>query len=144
MYALLLLFSATRVSIEPYADEHSHALSHGVSSGIYQIWLGSLVPYICRVSVTGHDKSGGGGLISLGQMDEFCPHERGYKIHVDHSASVSGAAVIVDGRRVQLSSHGSTVIYESDGPGKGSHPLSLDLSNHSGPVGGLTFYIRPI
>lgn len=142
IYALLLLAAVIGISFEPYSEGKSPSLS--VGSGNYQISLSGLVPHICRVSVTEKSNKNVGGLISLGQMDVFCSHDNGYKVRIDHSGAASGAAVIVDGHRVPLKPQGSTMMYASNGSGKSSHQLTLDVSNHPDPVGNLSFYVKPI
>lgn len=142
--AMLLLLASSPISFQYYSHGHSQAKSLQVNSGTYQISISGFVPVLCRVSVDNNIKQMGENIINLGQMSEFCNDEHGYRIFVDHAASASGAAIIVDGRRVELSPQGSTLIYQSDAPARRSHQVTLDISNHPESIGGLWFRIQPI
>ena len=102
------------------------------------------VPIVCRVSIDNNVKVTGDSIIDLGQMNEFCNNANGYRIFVDHAADASGAALIIDGQRVELSAQGSTAIYQSSTAARGSHRISLDVTQHEGPIGELWFRIQPL
>lgn len=143
MIVMLLLLASLPVSFHSsssYGDSRTIALN----SGTYQISIRGLVPVICRVSVNEKVRPAGGVLVDLGSMSEFCNSANGYIVYVDHTPDVVGAIMIVDGRRIELNPHGSTAIYQSNGPGNRTHKISLDLTNHPAPKGGLWFRIMPL
>lgn len=142
--AMLLIMAVSSTSFQYFSHGHGSEKGLSVNSGSYQVGISGFVPTICRVSVPDSPVSNGNGLFNLGQMNEFCNDGHGYRIYIDHPASASGAAVIVDGRRVPLSAQGSTMIFESNGPGNRSHKLSLDASSNPDAIGGLWFRIKPI
>lgn len=143
MIAMLLLLASLPVSFQSssgYGDTRTIA----ANSGTYEISLRGLVPVICRVTINEKIRPAGGVLVDLGEMNEFCNNANGYIVYVDHTPDVIGAIMIVDGRRIELSPHGSTAIYQSNRPGNRTHKISLDLTNHPAPKGGLWFRIRPL
>lgn len=144
MFAMLLLLASSPVSFQFYSHGHGQIRSLSLNAGTYQISIKGFVPIVCRVSVDNDVKMTGDTIVNLGQMNEFCNNGNGYRIFVDHASDASGAALIIDGRRVELSPQGSTAIYQSDGPARRSHQISLDVTGHDGPVGGLWFRIQPI
>ena len=143
MIAMLLLLASLPVSFQP-SSGHGSTRTFALNSGPYEISIRGLVPVICRVTVDEKIRPAGGLLVDLGQMTEFCNSANGYIVYVDHTPDVVGAVMIVDGKRVLLSPHSSTAIYQSNGPGNRTHKISLDLTNHAAPKGGIWFRIRAL
>ena len=144
MFAMLLLLASSPVSFQFYSHGHGQIRSLSLNSGTYQISMKGFVPIVCRVSIDDSVKATGDNIIDLGQMNEFCNNANGYRIFVDHASDASGAALIIDGQRVELSAQGSTVIYQSNTAAKRSHRISLDVTQHKGPIGSLWFRIQPL
>lgn len=143
MFAMLLLIASLPVSFHS-STGYGGTSQVPLNSGTYQISIRGIVPVICRVSLNEKTVPAGGVTVDLGEMTEFCNSAGGYIVFVDHTPNVAGAIMIVDGRRIELSPHGSTAIFQSDKPGNRSHKLSLDLMNHPAPKGGLSFRILPL
>lgn len=143
MIVMLLLLASIPVSFHT-SSSHGDSRTIALNSGPYQISLRGFVPIICRVTVNEAIRPAGGVLVDLGQMTEFCNSANGYIVYVDHTPDVIGAIMIVDGRRIELNPHGSTAVYQSTGPGNRNHRISLDLTNHPMPKGGLWFRIQPL
>ena len=92
--------------------------------------ISGYVPVLCHVEVA----SGGGtpqddGIVDLGRAEEFCNAPRGYRVLVNHPAGLDGAAMIVGGSRVPLSSTGETVLTDSSQPDIRSVALAVDLGD---------------
>ena len=143
MITMLLLLASIPVSFQSSAG-HGSAKTFVINSGPYEISIHGFVPVICRVSINEKIRPAGGMLVDLGQMNEFCNNANGYIVYVDHTPDVIGAIMIIDGRRITLNPSGSTAIYQSNTPSNRTHKISLDLSNHPAPKGGIWFRIRPI
>lgn len=103
MFAMLLLLASSPVSFQFYSHGHGQIRSLSLNSGTYQISIRGFVPVVCRVSIDNNVKMTGDSIVNLGQMNEFCNNGNGYRIFVDHASNASGAALIIDGRRVELS-----------------------------------------
>ncbi|MDO9337899.1 MAG: hypothetical protein EON95_08350 [Caulobacteraceae bacterium] len=73
--------------------------------------LQGFVPVICRVNVNSiAGPMDDEGVVSLGVAEEFCNAPRGYRVIVQHSQNLEGAAVISNGVRIPLSTSGETVV----------------------------------
>jgi hypothetical protein len=92
------------------------------------IRLHAVVPVLCRVqldvSPSGPDEN---GIVDLGFVDEFCNAPRGYRVVVQHSPDLEGAALISGGVRIPLSPTGETVMTDSFHPDLRRLTLSADL-----------------
>ncbi|MGE8140808.1 hypothetical protein ACQKOE_02420 [Novosphingobium sp. NPDC080210] len=144
LLAMLLLLASLPATVQFASSESSNAHGPSIQSGTYQITLRGFVPTICRVSVEPKVTPAGGVLVDLGEMKEFCNSPNGYIVYADHTPNVTGAVLIIDGRSVVLSPHGSTMLLESRGPGNRTHKVSLDLRNHPAPKGYISFRIQPL
>ncbi len=92
------------------------------------IRLQATVPVLCRVEL---DASPGqpneDGVVDLGYADEFCNAPRGYRVVVQHSQDLEGAALISEGVRIPLSPTGETVLTDSFRPDLRRISLAADL-----------------
>lgn len=105
----------------------------------YGVKLEGVVPVICRVSVDRQAPEGGSA--DLGAMTEFCNSPGGYQVWVDHAA-LEGAALTVDGERVDLSAAGSTLISASATAAFRIRKLSLEAKD--GQLAALSLRIVPL
>ena len=144
LLAMLLLLASLPASVQFASGESSDNKGLSVRSGTYQITIKGFVPTICRVSFDQKITPAGGVLVNLGKMNEFCNNANGYAVYADHTPNVSGAIMIIDGRSIVLSPHGSTLLIQSSGPGNRTHQVSLDLRNHPAPKGFISFRIQPL
>ena len=67
------------------------------------------------------------GIVDLGFADEFCNAPRGYRVVVQHSPDLEGAALISGGVRIPLSPTGETVMTDSYHPDLRRIALAADL-----------------
>lgn len=92
------------------------------------IQLHAYVPVLCRVQL---DATPGlpdeEGIVQLGHADEFCNAPRGYRVVVQHSQDLVGAALISGGVRIPLSPTGETVLTDSYHPDLRRIELAADL-----------------
>lgn len=79
----------------------------------YQIGISGFVPLNCHADVTGTPAKPSSGLVDLGTLRKSCNNSAGYQVWVDSAPGISNAAFYIDGRRVALSSTGSTMISSS-------------------------------
>lgn len=78
------------------------------------------VPVICRVQL---DSMASG---ETSRMTEFCNNASGYEVWLRHAQGLNDAAVYVDGRRVELSATGSTLISRSATAGLAARDIRLE------------------
>ena len=83
------------------------------------------------------------GRIDLGTLDEFCNSPTGYQVWAEHSASLAGAKLVVDGREVSLSQSGKTLISHSGQAAMHKRPLALELANR-GTTGSLSIRVKTL
>ena len=93
----------------------------------FTLGIRGFVPVICRADVQASQITPASGVNTIGVMKEFCNSPSGYQVWADYSASLSDAALLVDGRRVELSATGSTLISESAHAAITSRDLAIDL-----------------
>ncbi len=96
-------------------------------SDSFTLSIRGFVPVICRADVQASQITPESGVNAIGVMKEFCNSPSGYQIWADHSASLNDAALLVDGRRIELSDTGSTLISESSHAAIASRDLAIDL-----------------
>lgn len=96
-------------------------------SDSFTLGIRGFVPVICRADVQASQIAPESGVNAIGVMKEFCNSPSGYQIWADHSESLNDAALLVDGRRVELSDTGSTLISESSHAAITSRDLAIDL-----------------
>lgn len=109
-------------------------------SDSFTLGIRGFVPVICRADVQASQITPASGVNAIGVMKEFCNSPSGYQVWADHSASLSDAALLVDGRRVELSDTGSTLISESPHAAMTSRDLAIDLPD-SDRMGSLSLRI---
>lgn len=101
------------------------------SSASTTIRIQGYVPVLCRVQL---DAAPGlpdeEGIVQLGHADEFCNAPRGYRVVVQHSQDLEGAALISGGVRIPLSPSGETVLTDSFHPDLRRVSLAADLGEH--------------
>lgn len=101
------------------------------SSASTTIRLHAVVPVLCRVQL---DAAPGlpdeAGIVQLGHADEFCNAPRGYRVVVQHSQDLEGAALISGGVRIPLSPSGETVLTDSFHPDLRRVELAADLGDN--------------
>lgn len=99
----------------------------------YTVELRGFVPVICHAEVNAAQVAATSGQTPLGQLSEFCNNPNGYEVWVDYSPSLAADALLVDGKKVQLSASGSTRIDRSNRAAIDSKSLALDA-----PTGGVS------
>ncbi|HUO12602.1 MAG TPA: hypothetical protein VMU37_07585, partial [Caulobacteraceae bacterium] len=65
------------------------------------------------------------GLVSLGQMNEFCNDANGYQVWVQYSPSLAGDTLTVGDQQIVLDDSGSVMIDASAGPASTKKSVSL-------------------
>ena len=109
----------------------------------YELRLEGHVPVICRVDLQASGASADHATY-LGRMTEFCNSAAGYDVWLSHAQGLSGAAVYVDGQKIQLSASGQTLISHSATAASRSHVLRLDPGADAGQVGDLSLRITAL
>ena len=101
------------------------------SSASTTIRLHAVVPVLCRVQL---DAAPGlpvaAGLFQLCHPDVLSPAPRGYRVVVQHSQDLEGAALISGGVRIPLSPSGETVLTDSFHPDLRRVELAADLGDN--------------
>lgn len=109
------------------------------SSASYSIGITGHVPVQCRASLDATVVPTNRGAMPLGHLREFCNSPNGYQIFVDSSPELANATLTIGGRKVALSSSGSTLVSFSSGPAITSN--NVVLQHHNGNSGTLSFRI---
>lgn len=105
----------------------------------YSIGIVGHVPVTCRASLQANVVPSNRGAVPLGHLQEFCNSPNGYQIFVDSSPELANATLVIGGRKVALSSSGSTLVSASTGPAITSRNVVLQHAN--GAAGTLSFRI---
>lgn len=116
------------------------ATSAGASE--YSIGIFGEVPVICRATVDATATVDAQGNSALGQLNEFCNSAGGYRVFVEHSADLTGASLVVDGKAIPLANEGGTLISSSPTAARATH--SLALAGSAAANGTLVFRIEPL
>lgn len=127
--ALAMLFSSTALG----------AGAVGVSDQ-YTLDIRGFVPVICRASVETRNVTPARGLAPLGTLREFCNNPNGYEVWLDHSPTLAGAAMVVDGKRVELSPGDATLLSRSEHAAVTARNLDMEMPR-DGMTGHLTIRI---
>lgn len=106
------------------------------------IYLRAFVPVYCEVELAPMVAPSAAGIVSLGQSTELCNAPRGYRVILRHPAGLANAAVIVDAKRVPLSTSGETVLVDSDHPDLHTRQLAFDPGNETGQISNLGIRIE--
>lgn len=106
--------------------------------------INARVPTVCRVDIA-FDKSARlrTGVNQLGVTTELCNNVEGYRIILGHPAGITGAAILLDGKRISIEpSAQQTVILDSSHPAYAQRQLAIELTS---PVdlGTMTMYAEP-
>lgn len=109
----------------------------------YTFRIHGFVPVICRATVQNASYAPQAGRIDLGTLDEFCNSPSGYEVWAEHSTSLAGAKLVVDGREVSLSQSGSTLVSQSQTAAMLKRPLALELAD-SGATGSLSIRVKTL
>ena len=80
------------------------------------ITLRAYVPVICHADFNPAPVQLSGAIVPLGSDSEFCNAGTGYTVTASYVAGADPGQLIVDGRSVDLSASGQTVIVNSPGP----------------------------
>jgi hypothetical protein len=96
----------------------------------FSLELRGFVPVICRAEVSATQVGVQSNQVSLGQLNEFCNDPNGYQVWVDYSPDLTDGALVVDGRRMDLTSAGSVMVSSSSQPSIAAHDLMLDLPSN--------------
>lgn len=108
----------------------------------YQIGIEGKVPVICRVALDKVQTDANSGVVSLGQLKEFCNNAGGYDVVADYSPALAGAKLVVDGVEIPLGSAGSVKVSQSDRAAIASHTVELKQAG-APEAGALSFRIEP-
>lgn len=70
------------------------------------------------------------GFNYLGQMTELCNNVEGYRLVLDHPQGMVGAAILLDGQRIEIAPSASrTVIVDSSQPAYQEREIGLELAS---------------
>ena len=108
------------------------------------IAITGFVPVICHARVDAASVSPESGVVSLGELREFCNSPAGYRVYADYSPSLADAELIVDGVSVPLQANGSTLVSQSSKAAIDHRQLELALPKDVGPNGTISFRIEPL
>ena len=101
------------------------------------------VPVICRVDVNSiAGPMDDQGVVSLGVAEEFCNAPRGYRVIIQHTANLEGAAVISNGVRIPLSAGGETVVSDASHADIRQVALALDVGQDPSRLQSLSIRIE--
>lgn len=101
------------------------------------------VPVICRVTVNNvAGPMDSQGVVSLGVAQEFCNAPRGYRVIIQHTHDLEGAAVISNGVRIPLSASGETVVTDSVHADIRQVPLAIDVGEDPSRLQSLSIRIE--
>jgi hypothetical protein len=115
---ILAMRKAVAVSVSALATLFStNALGAGAVgvSDQYTFDIRGFVPVICRASVEART------------LREFCNNPNGYEVWLDHSPTLAGAAMVVDGRRIELSRGNATLLSRSDHAAVTARNLAMEM-----------------
>lgn len=119
------------------------AAAETAGSAGYSLELRGHVPVICRVSLDRSQVQMTSGVQSLGAMTEFCNSANGYQVWIDHQPGTDGA-IVIDGRRVALSSNGATMISQSATAARRSRNVQLELPSDASAPATLSLRVVPL
>lgn len=105
--------------------------------------LSAIVPTVCNVSFGGTVNAAGNDVIDLGNVSELCNDRHGFRITMSHGAELQGAQLIVDGRAIDLSNSGQTVIVDENQPMQRVQSLQLRVDGAVTQMPNLFFRIEP-
>lgn len=111
--------------------------------GNYTFKIEGFVPVICRATVNSSNVSPQDGAVQLGIMSEFCNNASGYEVWAEHSDSLAGSTLVVDGREIQLSDSGTTLVSQSGSAAVANRQLALNLADGVSS-GSLSIRINPL
>ena len=101
------------------------------------------VPVICRVNVNNvAGPMDDNGVVSLGTAEEFCNAPRGYRVIMQHTQNLEGAAVISNGVRIPLSASGETVVSDASHADIRQVALALDVGSDPSRLQSLSIRIE--
>lgn len=126
---ILMIASPFVLSVSGYATAQ-------VSTGSTTVSMRAVVPIVCRVGFTA-----GGTDDVLGVASQLCNSADGYTLHALATGDVSGAALIVEGRRIPLSPGQEVLIEHANGPVSKSTTIGYDAGDNS-EGGNLTLRIE--
>ncbi len=106
----------------------------------YTIDIRGFVPVICRASVETRNVTPARGRAPLGTLREFCNNPNGYEVWLDHSPTLAGAAMVVDGKRVELSRGNATLLSRSGHAAVTARSLDMEMPR-DGMTGHLTIRV---
>lgn len=113
------------------------------SGGGYTFRIQGFVPVICRATVQDATYAPRAGRIDLGTLDEFCNSPAGYQVWAEHSTSLAGSKLVVDGREVRLSRSGATMISQSRNAAVAKRPLALEMADGA-TTGSLSIRVKAL
>lgn len=93
------------------------------------------VPTLCEASFSQARQSDGSGDLDLGVMTRRCNDGAGYRIVLHTPSGLTGAVLILGGRRIALSGSGETVLIDSNTDERVSEPARIVFS----PAATVTF-----
>ncbi|WP_156389441.1 hypothetical protein [Brevundimonas sp. Root1423] len=93
----------------------------------YTLAIRGYVPVICRASVEANNVVPVRGQASLGRLREFCNSPNGYEVWLDHTPGLAGAAMVVDGERVEFSPGSATLLSKSTHAAVASRNLAMEM-----------------
>jgi type 1 fimbria pilin len=91
----------------------------------YTINITGYVPVVCHVSSPDTSVVSGQS-VDLGTLSEFCNNPAGYQVWADYTPTSTSAVLNVSGKKVPLSSSGSTLIDSSSNASINTRQLNLE------------------
>lgn len=111
--------------------------------GGYTFKIEGFVPVVCRATVDSSHVTPGSGSLQLGTMSEFCNNASGYEVWAEHSDSLAGSTLVVDGREISLSKSGETLVSHSRSAAVATRRLALNLAEGA-TTGSLSIRVKTL
>ena len=104
--------------------------------------LTGVVNTICRLEFPA-STSPNNNIINFGTFTQLCNARSGYRVTMQHPSDLGGAILSIDGRAIQLSNSGETVIVDEDHPVDKTSFAQLDFGNIQTAARSFSFRIEP-
>jgi len=113
------------------------------SQGGY-VAINARVPTVCIVDVAFNNGLRlQAGLNQLGRMVELCNNVEGYRLILSHPSGMTGAAILIDGRRIAIEPSATrTVILDASHPAYEQRQLAIELAGPA-DLASMTMYAEP-
>jgi len=130
--AAILKSHAVRVAVAAATLVAGSAQAANTKLLNFALEMRARVPLACYLTVNGTfvAPTQANTPVSMGTVSEFCNSPAGYQITASYDGNdLAGASLILDSRKVDLTSSGLAVLLDSNLPGKATRLLSFVPSN---------------